>query len=67
MKREVNQKILGSSRDKDEASKLLGKRHEFDGAVRPNLGRTARTIGFTPKEVLELERIYQAKPKDTKR
>ncbi len=43
---------------------LLGTRHHYESkdAV-PNLGQSAKSIGFSPSEVFELERLYVSKLK----
>lgn len=55
-----NQRFLG---DGDVPDILLGKRHESVEPDAKELVRTAQTLGFSAKEILELERLYQAKSK----
>jgi len=59
MTHEVDQKERHISGKKDEADITLGKRHDYDSAVPSDLSGTAHKIGFTPREVRELERLYK--------
>ncbi len=40
---------------------MLGKRHEKVERDVEEMFRTARVLGFSAKEILELERVYQIK------
>ncbi|MEM9574663.1 MAG: hypothetical protein AAF870_05480 [Pseudomonadota bacterium] len=41
----------------------LGKRHDCAEPDEQALTQTAQILGFSPKEILELERVYQTKAK----
>lgn len=41
------------------ADVLLGKRYQYRDRDMQEMSKTAQALGFSPKEILELERIYQ--------